>query len=237
MRRRYYGLVLRLVDVAIVHSYLEAERYAAVFPGVHTHFAFVPYGLDVDRREALIAEAAGKPAHPRSLVVTAGKSGRDYTTLFDAMTNTNAELRVICDFAPAIPPIPTDADIKIMSDCHGYEYLRELAAADIVVVPVASSDISVGQMVLLQAKALGRPVIATDTPTMAGYACDGVDTLLVPPGDAMAMRAAIERLITDPALRKQLGEAAMSSFLQENTTAGFMRGLIAAVTLDHQKIR
>ena len=59
--------------------------------------------------------------------------------------------------------------------------------------------------VLLEAAASGRPVVASDTPGCREFVEDGVNGLLVPPGDAMALALAIERLATNPPLRAEMG--------------------------------
>jgi D-inositol-3-phosphate glycosyltransferase len=60
-------------------------------------------------------------------------------------------------------------------------------------------------VVAREAMAYGRPVVATDVGGLADAVEDGVTGLLVPPADPLALRAAIERLLADPALRAQLG--------------------------------
>ncbi|HEV8718318.1 MAG TPA: glycosyltransferase [Candidatus Binatia bacterium] len=57
---------------------------------------------------------------------------------------------------------------------------------------------------LMEAMALGLPVISTPVSGIPELVIDGVSGLLVAPGDAVALADAIERLLTDPALREAL---------------------------------
>jgi glycosyltransferase involved in cell wall biosynthesis len=58
-----------------------------------------------------------------------------------------------------------------------------------------------------EAMAHGRPVVATAVGGLAELVVDGETGILVEPGDPEALRAAIDRLLADPALRRKLGEA------------------------------
>jgi glycosyltransferase involved in cell wall biosynthesis len=60
---------------------------------------------------------------------------------------------------------------------------------------------------LLEAAAMGRPIVATDVPGCREIARDGVNALLVPPDDAAALASALERLAADPELRRRFGAA------------------------------
>jgi glycosyltransferase involved in cell wall biosynthesis len=59
-----------------------------------------------------------------------------------------------------------------------------------------------------EAMALGIPVVAADVGGVAELVDDGETGLLVPPRDPEALVAATEPLLDDPALRRQMGEAA-----------------------------
>lgn len=60
---------------------------------------------------------------------------------------------------------------------------------------------------LLEAAALGRPIVATDVPGTRRIAQPGVNASLVPPGDAEALADALAMLANDPALRQRFGAA------------------------------
>jgi len=62
-------------------------------------------------------------------------------------------------------------------------------------------------VVLLEAMNHGTPVIASRVGGIPDIVEDGVSGLLVPPGDADALAAALRRLRDDPVLARRLGEA------------------------------
>jgi phosphatidylinositol alpha-mannosyltransferase len=124
----------------------------------------------------------------------------------------------------ALPMLPADVTIWIGSDGPDTERLRvrhagdpriqwlgrlsdeekrrRLRAADIFCAPSLRGE-SFG-VVLLEAMAAGAAIVASD---LSGYrlvARPGQDGLLVPPGDADALAAALNRVLGDPALRGAL---------------------------------
>jgi glycosyltransferase involved in cell wall biosynthesis len=60
---------------------------------------------------------------------------------------------------------------------------------------------------LLEAAACGRPIVATDVPGCREIARPGVNALLVPPDDPVALADAVGRLAGDAALRHSYGAA------------------------------
>lgn len=79
------------------------------------------------------------------------------------------------------------------------------AAADVVVVPSWAEPFG---LVVVEAMAAAKPVVGTDAGAIPELVQGGTTGLLVPPREPVALAAAIERLLRDPALRRRMGEAA-----------------------------
>jgi glycosyltransferase involved in cell wall biosynthesis len=80
--------------------------------------------------------------------------------------------------------------------------------ATILVLPSRSEGLG---RVVIEAFCRGRGVVGSRVGGIPDLVTDGVDGLLVPPGDASALAAAIERAATEPDLAGQLGASARSS--------------------------
>jgi len=87
---------------------------------------------------------------------------------------------------------------------------RILAALDIFVLPSLYEGLS---FAVLEAMAAERAVVATAVDGTVEVIEDGRTGLLVPPGAPAALAAAITRLLADPPLRIQIGQAARQIIL------------------------
>ena len=91
---------------------------------------------------------------------------------------------------------------------------RFLRQADVLALPNPASAISTrftSPLKLFEYMAAGRPIVASDLPSIREVLQDEVNALLVTPGNPAAMAAAIERLIGDPALSAGLADAALAA--------------------------
>jgi glycosyltransferase involved in cell wall biosynthesis len=79
-----------------------------------------------------------------------------------------------------------------------------LAAMDLFVLCSLREGLGIA---LLEAMAVGRPIVATKVGGVPEVVEDGVTGLLVPPGDPGSLARAIVRLAEAPALRRAMGEA------------------------------
>ena len=79
-----------------------------------------------------------------------------------------------------------------------------LAEADAMVLPSFAEGVPV---VLMEAMAAGKPVIATQVGGVGELVEDGVSGFLIPPGDADALVDRILRIADDPELRSRMGAA------------------------------
>ena len=83
------------------------------------------------------------------------------------------------------------------------EYLR---AADLFVLPSLQEGLP---NALLEAMASGAPIVATRIGGVVDIADDGVDALLVTPGDPMGLAGAMGAMLGNNALRERLSAAAV----------------------------
>jgi glycosyltransferase involved in cell wall biosynthesis len=79
-----------------------------------------------------------------------------------------------------------------------------LAGCDVLCLP---STVEGLPLVVLEAMAQGKPVVATAVGGTPELVVDGETGLLVPPGDAGALAAALGKVLRDPELARRLGEA------------------------------
>ena len=98
-------------------------------------------------------------------------------------------------------------------------------ACDVFVLPSIARTEAFG-VVQIEAMAAGRPVVSTNLPTGVPWVNqDGVSGLVVPPGDASALGAALHSLMSDAALRQRLGDGALrraqAVFSRERMVATF----------------
>jgi phosphatidylinositol alpha-mannosyltransferase len=106
-----------------------------------------------------------------------------------------------------------DPELLRWIDVHGRvpgeSLWSELHAADLLCAPSLAGE-SFG-MVLTEAFAAGTPVIASNIAGYSDVVTDGVDGLLVPPGDPQRLAEELQRVHYEPARLRAMGEAARRS--------------------------
>jgi glycosyltransferase involved in cell wall biosynthesis len=170
-------------------------------------------GIDLAR----FAPAPEPPAPP----VVAGFAGRlladkGIATLIEAqqrLRRRGVDLRLAVAGTPD-PENPSSIDAASLArwrDLPGISWLGQVEdirdlwrAVHIAVLPSRREGLPKS---LLEAAAMARPLIATDVPGCREIAQADVNALLVPPDNADALAAALERLAGDGALRRRFGAA------------------------------
>jgi glycosyltransferase involved in cell wall biosynthesis len=151
---------------------------------------------------------------PADFAVAIGQDpNRDYDLLASAPGG--HPIRIVTRRPVNIPPgadnVLTTVGDFFSSDSMTDEDIRRLYnIAFAVVVPVKDVNQPSGYSVSLQAMSCGRPVIISNIRGLwaTDLLKDGVNCLLVPPGDAVALGQAIGRVRSDKALAARLGRNA-----------------------------
>jgi glycosyltransferase involved in cell wall biosynthesis len=143
--------------------------------------------------ELLRAFASVAPRFPRARLVLAGDGEVDATRQLADELGLGARIR-----------------------CPGWlstEQVRDaLQGCTIFALPSHAEGLP---MALLEAMAAAKPPLVTPVGGIPGLVRDGVNGLLVPPGDEAAIAAALERLLGDAGLRERLGAAARESIRRD----------------------
>jgi glycosyltransferase involved in cell wall biosynthesis len=107
-----------------------------------------------------------------------------------------------------------------------FPYLEQ---AEVFVLPSRSEQS--GSLALLEALQAGCAVVASRVDGIPEDVADGASALLVEPGDAGALAAALARLLGDPDLRRRLAAGARRSF-EERFSAGAFAAALGKVYAD-----
>ena len=118
------------------------------------------------------------------------------------------ELTVIGPTAEELAPLMLDAArrARARQGRRRRPSAGELERADVLCAPSLGGE-SFG-MVLTEAFAAGTPVVASDIAGYRDVVRDGVDGVLVPPGDAQALAEALRDLYDEPERRAEMARAA-----------------------------
>jgi len=181
------------------------------------------HGIDLEQVAAARAHRAAVRAElgigPDEFVVGTVANFRpqkDYPNLLQAarlLADGGVPVRIV-----AVGQGPQEVDIRAMHQQLGLgdrvlltgfrnDAVRVMAACDAFTLASQWEGLPVAVM---EALAVGLPLVVTDVGGMAEEFRDGVDSLLVPPRDSAALARAIERLATDEPLRSRLTQASVA---------------------------
>jgi glycosyltransferase involved in cell wall biosynthesis len=166
--------------------------------------------------------------------------------LVDAMRHVDAQLVVVGGLPPEpdldrLQRLAKELGVDARVSFRGFLPPNKLAAerqrASIFVVPNLDSTTArlyTSPLKLFEAMASGRPIVASDLPSIREVLTHEDNALLVPPGDAKALASAIDRLVRDRALRDRLAARAFEDARNYSWEARADRIRTMALGLAHE---
>ncbi|MBR1804685.1 MAG: glycosyltransferase family 4 protein [Muribaculaceae bacterium] len=192
------------IDKVLVYSRHEVEHYARQLDVPTSLFRFVPLGIESETVEN---------SDDRGYWFSTGKSNRDYDFLINALAGTTHRLVIACDTLPQ----PKATNVTVHHHAFGRDMLQLMNAAHGVIIALDDEHVSSGQLVMLQALMLGKPLIITRSCAVTDYVDDGTTALIIDKTPA-ALLAAIDRL-SDKEFSQRIGSAAKQHFHDHHTIA------------------
>jgi|GEM_PF-255120 len=178
------------------------------------------HGIDVERVAAARVERAGVRselglAEDELVVGTVAnyRPQKDYPTLLRAvreLADRGVRMSLVAvgqgPQAAEIEALVDELDIRDRVVLTGFrpDAVRVMAGCDVFTLASGWEGLPVA---LMEALALGLPVVATAVGGVAEELRDGLDALLVPPHDPVALASALEQVLTDSELRRALAAA------------------------------
>jgi glycosyltransferase involved in cell wall biosynthesis len=162
------------------------------------------------------------------------KGGSDVVRAFASLAPAHPRLRLLIvgtgagqpgDDEPRLRSLVAELGLADRVKFAGWQDRQALYYALFDVFVLATRDHEALSSSVLQAMMAGKPVVATavgGVPELVAHERTG---LLVPPGDAEGMAAAIERLLADDALRHRLADRARAHVMQHHLAGPATRGI------------
>jgi glycosyltransferase involved in cell wall biosynthesis len=107
---------------------------------------------------------------------------------------------------------------------HRDDVRRLMRGMDVLVLPSFDEGMP---LVLLEAMAEGVPVVATRVGGTSELVEDGVNGILLDPGDFAGLKAAIARVLSDPGAAHRMGQAGREKVTREFALDGLLRSVAA----------
>jgi len=238
MYRPFLRRVLSRASRIVVSSPRLAE-YARELSDFRHKCVVIPFGLDTSHlaeTPAIAARAAGIAREfpgPRVLFVGRLVPYKGVDVLIDAIASVQATCLIVGD-GPLRASLESHAAsrgvssrVRFLGGVSDADLAAHLHACDLFVLPSVTRQETFG-VVQLEAMACGRPVVSTDLETGVPWVNQHESTgLVVRPGDAAALAAALTRLSGDPALRERFGAAGRARVASHFTVEAMTRATTA----------
>ncbi len=193
---RYMEFVVnsKYIDLFICFSKEECTYYSKLFHLPGAKFQFVRLGM-----ERLHTPPGDAVLLSEKYIFSTGRSNRDYDFLVDSLKDANYNVRIACD----IYKRQTTRNVVIDNDCFNDKMLHYMRNSYCVVITLKDTSISAGQLVILQAMQMEKPLIITESKGISDYITDEHSGLVVSKTKESLLKA-LEEIYSDDDLYQRL---------------------------------
>jgi len=170
------------------------------------------------------------------LVCAAGQLLRDYDCLIEAVRDLPVRVQIAAGSPWIDSKLEPGAALPENVSWGKLDRfaLRDLyARSSLAVVPIKENPYQTGIATILEMMAMGKCIVASKTAGQTDTIVDGVTGVYVPPGDAAALRRAIEGLLANPERMRDIGRAAREFIEREAGLDVFVERVKRAVLVGH----
>lgn len=199
-----YIVTSKYIDRFICFSRDECDYYASIFNVERNKFIFIPLGINPVSKVNISDDGS---------IFATGRSNRDYDFLVNVLKDTEYKVIIACD---DYKNINVTSNIKILNSCYNQEMLNLMAKCHCVVVPLKDLNMSSGQLVVLQAMALGKPVICTNSNGIKDYVINNATGILVNNTNEKWIKA-INQIYIDSDFYKKISANSLDVFNKKYT--------------------
>ena len=200
------------------------QRFVNVSDAVDVSYFEPALARQLERREGGLVLLPARIAHGKGhhdLLMSArdlALKGLHITLAFAGPVDVGAE-SLRADLLQQIASLELRDRVSVLGQLAPEKLRDWYAASDVVVLP--SYDEGLGK-VLLEAQAMGRPVVAYASGGIPDVVLNGRTGLLVRTGDRHALTSALEHLLTHPAGRRSMGVAGREFVVREFSIAALL---------------
>lgn len=215
-----YGYLARRVLGIITNSSSEIETTARRFDLPVDSLRFIPLC-------ATIEPEATKEAEP-PYIFSAGRTLRDYTLILRAAESMDNPFVIVCG-ASDLTDVELPAHVRLFREISREAYLDWLRGAAIVALPLRHTERSTGQVVMLEAMAMEKPVITTRSPGTRDYIRDEANGFLIDVGDGRSLIDTCQTLLASPERRRAVGACAQNDVRSRYTHNHYAESALAVI--------
>lgn len=215
-----YRAVARRSFGILTNSSAEVDAIAERFRMSRSKLAYVPMHTNI--LEPRMCESR------EDFILSAGFTHRDYDCLIRAAKDIPTNILIVCGEEELLPS-PLPGNVEARRNCAREEYLDLLRRCAFVALPLKPISRATGQVVLLEAMAFGKAVVASRVAGVTDHIRDGKTGLLCEPGNAPELAVRCRELLSEPERALALGREALADILRLNTVEIHAKNKLQAI--------